>query len=178
MNPSKPTSEMDVLRAEADGKLSRRDGVILREMVNAAKTGTFSDPVFSGVMGAAKQQIEQSLQGPENYGKFFYAFATEYQRMKQAGTLPANALDVRDDKSLISQYLKQYAPTVQEKVQYHMFKNIGANPASLGENGLNIGGAPQGTPAPPRIETKEQFDKLPAGTRYISARDGQTYEKR
>src|SRR5581483_9005027 len=127
----KPTSLNDVLRAQIDGKLSNNDAMILKEMLQNGKNGATTDPVFTGVMGAAKQQIEQSLDGAENYGKFFYGFVREYQKQAQAGTLPPNALDMTDEKSMIRQYLKPYAPSIEEKVRYHLFKNYGSDPSRV-----------------------------------------------
>ncbi|WP_156179939.1 hypothetical protein [Bradyrhizobium sp. LTSPM299] len=184
LSADKPTKMQDILQAQIDNKLSNKDATILKEMIGSGRGSTLSDPVFTGVMGAAKQQIEQSLEGAENYGKFFYGFVRDYQKQAVAGTLQPNALDLRDEKSLISQYVKQYQPSNADKIRYYMFKNLGTDPSTVdfsqvvpravGDMSPGGGSAPA---RPARVTTKDQYDELPVGTHYIG-KDGQTYEKR
>lgn len=171
-NANKPTSLNDVLRAEIDGKLSNRDAMIMKQMLASNEKGAFTDPVFAGVMASAKTQIEESIDGHERYGKFFYSFARDYQTKLAAGTLEPNALDPNDPNSMISKAMGPFKPTPAEKMQYHMLKSVGGLP-----EGVTLPGTPKPGPsvAPPtKVSTPADAEKLKPGTRYQTP-DGKVY---
>ena len=134
MDPNKPTTELDVLRAEADNKLSTRDGAILRAMVHQMGPDLTHDPIVHTAMQGAAERVGQSLlvDGHERFANFMQAFLPQYLKAKRDGTLPPNALDLRDENSLIRQSLKPFEPTAQERMLAHSMRALGgANPGAL-----------------------------------------------
>jgi hypothetical protein len=92
--------------------------------------------------------------------------------------LPANALDLRDENSLISQAAKTFEPTQNELLTARINRSFGgALQLTPPETGVTQPtGVPKVLPGPPvKINTKEERDKLPPGQRYINPEDGKTY---
>ena len=107
------TTEMDIIRGEADGKISRQDGAARLSIIRERDAAPIKDPIFKAALDGAKSQIESTIpgvgrQGVDKFAGFMASFLTEYQRQSRAGTLPPNALDLNDPKSLISQKLAPY----------------------------------------------------------------------
>jgi hypothetical protein len=120
-----PTSNLDILKAEAAGKISRQDGAIRLELVKAREATGNPDPVLQDALRNARNMIEPTILGGALGGQrigqdrsaaFQLKFFTEYQKEKAAGTLPSNALDLNDPKSLISQTLSSYRPSLAQSV--------------------------------------------------------------
>jgi hypothetical protein len=163
---SKPTTELDILRQEADNKLSPRDGTILRAMVKEMGPNLSKDPIIHTAIDAAKERVGETLMvdGHERFANFMQAFLPEYMRQKAAGTLPPNALDLKDEKSLIRQSLKAYEPSASERMYAHTLKSIGATPQSLNLTG------PDRTTAVQSVQNKPPF--VPPQTwEYSASRD-------
>ena len=86
----------------------------MREL--ADDTTGFKDPILTNVLAGAKEQIEGGITGasgkelnPGAYASFYYNFIHNiYMPQRAAGTLPPNALDISDPKSLISQAIAPY----------------------------------------------------------------------
>jgi hypothetical protein len=127
-DPNKPTTETDILKAEAQDKLNNRDGTILRALVKETGPEALRDPVVHAAIGAAEERVGMHLMidGHERYSNFLQQFWPEYLRQKRAGTLPANALDMNDPNSLIRQSLKTWEPTPAERMRAQMLKNLQA----------------------------------------------------
>lgn len=164
-DPEKPLSKLEVLRAEADGKIGSRDGLLMREMIDQRDNGP-KDPVFHTAIDAAKERVGETIlaDGHERFANFMASFWPQYEKARVAGTLPPNALDLKDPSSMISKAIKAYEPTPAEKMQGHVFKSMGIS---------NLGGI---TLPGPRVTTQDEFDKLPSGTNYIGS-DGKPYRK-
>lgn len=165
--PEGQTTEMDVLRAEAAGKLGRTDAERRVQIVRARDADPSSrDPAFKATMDAARAQIELNAGGlkigADKYAAFVQKFLGEYQKQKRAGTLPPNALDMTNPDSLISQSIKGYQLGVGEAVQAN--GGVGAAPA------------PAKAAAPVKIINKAEYDRLAPGTGFIGP-DGKPYVK-
>lgn len=107
-----PVTKIDILRAEATGKLTRSDGEIRAKIIDQ-RDKMPSDPQFKLAMDGAKQLIEGRSAGEKalqsgKYPMFLQQFLSEYQRQKTAGTLPANALSLRDPTSLLNKSMEAY----------------------------------------------------------------------
>lgn len=166
-----PTSAIDILKAEAAGKLSRQDGEIRLQLAKARDAAGNPDPALTNALREARSYIEPfqlpsggggRFVGQNQNAAFQLAFMNEYQKEKAAGTLPANALDINDPKSLISQMMQSYRPPLAKAI--------------MANGGLGIA-APQINQGPARkILTKAQYDALSSGTTFTGA-DGKTYRK-
>lgn len=172
-DPNNPTTETQILEAANRDELDDRARNNLLALRKATDEAPNHDPVYTATLDAAKNIIMQSFEGNENYANFMYSFMPEYKRQKQAGTLKPNALDMSDPTSLISQQMKQFKPSEDQKMRYHIMKNIGTDPSNI----QNFNGKNETTPAAsPTVTTKEQFEKLPSGKTYVGT-DGRKYRK-
>lgn len=169
-NPNQPLTKLEVLRAEADGNLSTRTGNIYREMIDQ-RDGMPHDPVLHAALDGIKERVGETIMadGHERFANAMAAFWPQYAKLKASGSLPPNALDLEDEKSLIRQTIKAYEPKPEERLQGHIFK-------SLGVTGLGGSGVPMPTAPPPKIASKADFDKLSSGAIYIGL-DGKQYRK-
>jgi len=167
-NKDKREIEIEVLKAEAEHKLDAHDGSVLRGLSTALEGQSLKGPIYQTALDGAKERLGFSLMadGHERYANFMATFWPQYLQMKKAGTLPPNALDLKDEKSLIRQAAKPYEPDVRDRFMAHTMKQFG---------GVNPGGGSIGSP-PPTVKTKEDFDRLPSGAAYIG-KDGKTYRK-
>jgi hypothetical protein len=168
-DPDKPTSIVDVRKAEADGHLSTKSGTVLVELIRARDADPIKDPAFKAAIDAARSQIELNAGGikigADKYAAFMQNFMSDYQRQKRAGTLPPNALDLADPNSLISQHMKGRTLGVGEAVTAN--GGVGAAPAAP---------APAKPAAPVKITNKAEYDRLAPGTGFIGP-DGKPYVK-
>lgn len=107
-----PTTKMDILKAEAAGKLTRSDAEIRSKIIDQ-RDKLPSDPQFKLAMDGAKELIEGRSSGEKTlqagkYAAFMQQFLSEYQQQKAAGTLPPNALSLRDPSSMLSKAMEAY----------------------------------------------------------------------
>jgi len=154
--PDNPTSHMDILKAEAAGKLSRQDGQIRMEIAKERDEHPIRDPLFKDAIAAAKDQIEISMPGAgkiggEKFVGFMQKFMGDYLKQSRDGTLPPNALNLDDPESLISQTIKGYRSPLSSSVLSN--GGVGAKPA-----------APVETSLPPvKDRIKDKVYQLPRG---------------
>lgn len=125
-DPNRPTTKLDIMKAEATDKLSTRDGTILKGMVDEMGPELSKDPIIKAAIDAARERVGVNLMenGHERYSNFLQFFLPEYLKEKRDGTLPSNALDLNDEKSLIRQSLKQWEPSQAERLRAHVMKNL------------------------------------------------------
>jgi len=117
--PDNPTTAIDILKAEAAGKLSRQDGTIRMELVKERDQSPIRDPLFKDAIAAAKSLIVlpgSSGVGSEKFVGFMRSFMGEYLKESRAGTLPPNALDLNDPNSLIYKMAKTYGAALSTSV--------------------------------------------------------------
>lgn len=108
-----PTTVMDLRRAQVAGKLSNQDFSMRQGLIKERDAAPIRDPMFKYATDQAKIAIEGVTPADKayaggKYAAFMQSFLSEYLKQSRAGTLPPNALDLNDDKSLISQYLAPY----------------------------------------------------------------------
>ncbi len=129
-----PTSKMDILKAEAAGKLTRADAEIRTKIIDQ-RDKVPTDPQFKFAMDGAKELIEGRTAGEKSmqsgkYAAFMQEFLQEYQRQKAAGTLPPNALSLRDPNSLLSKSMEAYKSPLAAAIS----GNGGVTPAPTPSN--------------------------------------------
>jgi len=115
-----PITKMDILRAEATGKLTRSDGEIRAKIIDQ-RDKMPSDPQFKLAMDGAKQLIEGRTAGEKQlqsgkYAAFMQQFLGDYQRLKAEGTLPPNALSLRDPNSLLNKSMEAYKSPMAQAI--------------------------------------------------------------
>lgn len=126
---NKPLTKSDILGAEARGELSTRTGGIFRQMTDEMGPHLLHDPLVHSAVTAASERVGVGLvgDGHERYANFMQAFWPQYLAQKNAGTLKPNALDLKDETSLIRQSLKAYEPPQADRMMMHMLKSLGVN---------------------------------------------------
>lgn len=139
-DPKNPTTEQQILQKANENRLDAHATSNLLALRKSLDDAPIKDPVFNSTFGAAKAVIEQSLDGQENFGKFAFSFMTAYRDASRSGTLKPGDLDMSKPDSLISKQMEQFKPSVADRTQYFLFKNVGMNPANLDLSG--IGGKP------------------------------------
>src|SRR6266567_766931 len=117
---TQPTKS-EILRAEAEERLSTKTGSILRQWVDADERGITRDKVFKDTLHGARQLIGTDPVGAGRYASFLEDFLPKYQTLKREGKLPDNALNLRDPESLISKSMQQYQrPPAQIMIDHQM----------------------------------------------------------
>lgn len=156
-DPNKPTSEIDILRAAADGKLSAHDTTIMRELVNAVGPQAMKDPIVHQTLAGAGERVGQHVMddGQGRYASFLQSFWPEYLRQKNAGTLKPNALDLKDETSLIRQSMKPFEPTPSQM----MLARTSKAAAALGVN-FEAPVTPTGFVPPPSWQFKRVDNRI------------------
>lgn len=168
-----PTSDVDILKARADDKLDQYDSANLLALHKAVEDRPLTGPIWRDTMESVKGLLGTDPQGHEAFGKFVSAFIPEYQRMSRAGTLPPNALDLRDPNSMISQVMAPYRRTPDQMFIDRLSHGLVA-PGALG-NVPEEGGATRRNLAPPvPVKSIEDAQKLNPGRRYITP-DGKVF---
>jgi hypothetical protein len=110
----KPTTNVDIWKAEVEGKLGRYDAQNLLNLNKAVEEKPLTGPLWHGIMDAVKGQLGNDPVGHEKFGQFVSAFIPEYLRLSRSNTLPPDALDTRNPNSMIS---KMMAPFVRSPMQ-------------------------------------------------------------
>jgi hypothetical protein len=162
-----PTTTLDLMKARADGKISDPSFQAMHGLVTELEQSPIKGPVWDDTIGAVKGELilsnvglpGQDIKGEGNYAQWAQSFIPQYMSMKRAGTLPPNALNVNDPKSMISQSMEPFKRSVAQRAQDY----------------LSVLGGGTSAP-PPTVTTKEAFDALKSGTTYTGA-DGKTYRK-
>lgn len=121
-DPTNPTTEPDILKAEVEGKIAPHDGVPMRQLIASLDEGALKGPVIHDTLAAVKANLTYSMpgmpgrdpKGLEAYSKFVQDFIPKYQAQVRAGTLPLNALDTGDPASMISKSVSQFKRTSKQ----------------------------------------------------------------
>ncbi len=164
-DPDHPTTEMQILDWAARDKLSTRDTTLFREMVHTMGSELQKDPIVHATVaptGAAGERLGVGLMldGHQRYAQFMQQFWPEYMRQKNSPSgLPANALDLKDEKSLIRVSMKQFEPLPDERMRALLMKRL-----------QGIGGDEGAAPAPSKPVTLPPKEKLEDGKLYDTAR--------
>lgn len=170
-DPNKPTTELDLMRAQTAGKLSDHSFQQLSRTVKELAETPLKGPIYQDTMKAVHDALVVNVPGipgkdtvgTGKYAQFVQAFVPQYLAKFRAGTLEPNALDVSDPNSMISKSMEPFKRTPQQRMQDYLALATG------------MGGT--GPAAPPQVSSKEDYDKLDKGTVYISAKDGRRYKK-
>ena len=133
-----PTTKLDVMKAEGEHKLSSSDAKIRMGLIDQ-RDKMPTDPQYKFAMDGAKELIDGRTPGEKmmqsgKYAAFMQDFLQQYQQQKAAGTLPPDALSLRNPNSLISKTMESY-------------KSPLANAIS-GNGGVAPAAAPSNVPAP------------------------------
>lgn len=170
-DPTRPTTEIDIMRAEVEGKIAPHDGTIMRQMVQHTEQSGTKSEAFKDTLSAAKATLTYSMpgipgkdpKGMESYARFVQDFMPKYQAAVRAGTLPPNALDMSDPKSMISQSIKQFKRDPKQLLtdRIEEMRGIGVNLSDETITGVQTVDAP---PVPPaaRREVGKVYE-LPKG---------------
>jgi hypothetical protein len=121
----RPTTDVDILNAAANEKLDPHATSVLLQLHKAIEETPLKGPIYHDTLQAVKGITGDSPQGHERFAKFVQTFVPEYIRQKKAGTLPPDALDLRDENSLISKALKPYRPDAKQQMEERIMKNLG-----------------------------------------------------
>jgi hypothetical protein len=184
-DPANPLTLPDLMKAHAQRQLSDRDFNNLHNSVKELEQTPLHGPIFQDTMAAAKARLTYTIPGVPGkdpngsaaYASFAQDFLHQYLDAYRTGTLPPDALSLRNPDSMISKAMEPYKRSASELLRDRI-EELGG----LGTPGAASGGAP--APAPggvskpplPTITTKEQFDKLPRGANFIDA-DGKAWVK-
>lgn len=180
-DPNNPTTVIDLMRARAKGELSDHTFTMMHGMVKEMEESPLKGPIYQDAMTAAKERLGTGvmMDGHQRYLSFVQTFLPEYLRQQRAGTLPADALDMKNPNSLISKSLQSFQPTPQELLKAHMLKNLqGAATGDLPGFGSpeprKVGDVPVpaalgGVAALQYNPTKKQWRDQASGTVYDSA---------
>lgn len=154
-SPDNPTTLPQLMRAQADGKINDHTFNTMKGLVNELQTTPLKGPIWQNTMTAVKDSLivnvpglpGKDVPGIVNYANFMQTFVPEYLAKYRAGTLPSNALDVRDPNSMISQAMAPFKRTPADRMRDY----VG------GAGGLGSTAAPQMTrmvgdvPVPPAL---------------------------
>lgn len=142
-----PTTRVDILRAEADHKLSAHDATSMHELTTELEQSPLKGPMWEDTMKAAHAALTYSMpgmpgkdpKGEQAFASFVQNFIPDYLRKARAGTLPPDALNMNDPNSLISKSLSQFQRSPTQRLQDR-----------IGELG-GIGEAPAAASTPPAV---------------------------
>lgn len=146
----KPTTTLDLMKARADGKISDHTFQAYHGLVQELEQSPLKGPVWQDTIGAVKGELILSnvglpgkdITGEGNYAKWAQTFIPQYLAKSRAGTLPPNALDVKDPNSLISQSMAPFKRTVQQRAQDYLSVLSGGNSSSTPAPARRVGDVP------------------------------------
>jgi len=123
-SPDKPTTTIDLMRARAKGQISDHTFTVMNGLVKELQETPLKGPIYTNTMKAAHSALVltgvgipgKDDKGEQNYALFVQHFIPQYLAATRAGTLPANALDVNDPKSMISQAMEPFKRTVTQRI--------------------------------------------------------------
>jgi hypothetical protein len=150
-DPSRPTTVLDIIKAETDGKLSHTDAVNMRENVERLESGPLKGPVWQATAAAVKDSLIVNVPGMpgkdnvgvQNYSTFMQSFIPQYLAKSRAGTLQPNALDTKDPSSMISQAMAPFRRSASDRMADYVSQSggIGGAPTKPAETRM-IGDVP------------------------------------
>jgi hypothetical protein len=180
----KPTTEIDILKAETEHKISSQDSQNLLKLHSALQDKTLKGPIWQDTMKAVHADLTGQLVnlpgahdavGEAAYAGFLQSFIPKYLEMERAGTLPANALDINNPKSLLSEAMAPFKRSPAQKMQ-QMMDQFG-----------DLGGAQTQQPAAVKTETTQSVPPSLRGiaslehnkdwTRFRDQATGKMYDK-
>src|SRR5262249_54528436 len=137
------TTRAEILSAAAQHKLDAHDTSAALALLHELRQGPITDPIFQEKLKAVKGMlgVDVMTDGHDRYSNFLQAFIKPYLRLPENERM--DALDTRNENSLISKALKGLRPTDEQLLLAHMTKRYG----------IDLGaGAPVGLPpvTPPR----------------------------
>jgi hypothetical protein len=165
-----PTSEIELMRAQVKGQLSKDDFTSMHQMVKTLQESPLKGPVWKDTMDAVKSDLIVSVPGipgkdtvgTNNYAKFAQSFIPQYLVASRAGTLQPNALDIKDPESMISKAMAPFRRTQSQRMSDYI----------SAAGGLTVGGGSQEPTKPSteaaRPKSKAERDALPRGTKYVA----------
>jgi hypothetical protein len=113
---SNPKASLDdaktaIAKAEISKDLTPQTAAQMRQL--ATDLRNINDPLLTKSMESAKAIVQPKFGAePDAFAKFYYDFIhNQYQPAKIAGTLPPNALDMNDPKSMISMAIDKAKPS-------------------------------------------------------------------
>lgn len=123
-DPDKPTTRIDLMKAQTAGKLSDHSFTAMERLVTELEQAPLKGPVWQATAAAVKDSLIVSVpgipgkdtKGTENYSSFMQSFIPQYLAKSRAGTLPPNALDVKDPNSMISQAMAPFKRTPSQRM--------------------------------------------------------------
>lgn len=163
-----PTTTVDIMRAEVQGKLSKDDSASMRRLVGELEQSPLKGDVWKSTMAAAKDQLIVQVPGIpgkddvgiQNYAKFVQSFVPQYLAASRAGTLQPNALDTNDPKSMISQAMAPFKRSKAQRMQDYVAGMGGISGQGEQVLGVQTTNLP---PAPPPQRTIGQLYDTPRG---------------
>jgi hypothetical protein len=169
-DPDKPTTRVDLMKAQINGKLSNQDFASMERLVTTLEQQPLGSEPFKETMKAAEGTLTYAMPGMPgkdptgltNYSRFVQSFLPQYLQQTRAGTLPPNALDLSDPNSLISKSIAPYKRTPAQMLADRI-KEVQI-----------LGNDSAATPsvAPVKVATPADAAKLTPGTHYVTP-DGQ-----
>lgn len=186
-DPNNPTKLIDLQRANVENKITTRTYNAMHQLLTTLEDTPLKGPVMHDTLAAVKASLTYSMpgmpgrdpKGLENYAKFMQAFIPEYQRQSRANTLPANALDTKDPKSLISQTMAPFKRTTKQIIadRVEELSSLAEQTNLTGPNKdstiVSITDAPP-TPIIPKGMTIEQAVKTYGSGKTVRLPDGRT----
>jgi hypothetical protein len=132
-----PTTTLDLMKARAQGKISDQTFQAYHGLVQELEQSPLKGPVWQDTVAAVKGELVLSnvglpgkdIPGETNYAKWAQTFIPQYLAKSRAGTLPPNALDVKDPTSMISQSMAPFKRTVAQRAQDYLATLGGVAPA-------------------------------------------------
>lgn len=173
-DPTKPTTEVDLMRANIEGKLAPHDFAAMHQLQKALDETPLKGEVMKDTMSAVKASLTYTMpglpgkdpKGLQNYSAFVQAFVPQYLAASRAGTLKPNALDTRDPNSMISQAMAPFKRSTKQLIDDRVQEMSTFSDKNMtGENttitGTSVTNAEPIPPAPQR-ETGKVYE-LPKG---------------
>lgn len=116
-DPNKPTTNIDILKADAADKLSPGSRKRLLDLQKALDADPIREPIFKAKLLDVKAQISPRVNGvnlgePGAYEHFVSDFTEKYMAARRAGTLEPDALDLKNPNSMISKAMAPYKSNV------------------------------------------------------------------
>lgn len=137
-------ARIKIMQAEVDHKLTPQTANMMRQLSTELESGPIKEPIYGKTMVDASKQIGIDEVGKEHFANFQLDFMSQYLAAKRAGTAPANALDVKDPKSMISQAMKPYMRDAMTRARDLALSRAGFGPnGNLGDiTGIDVKEAP------------------------------------
>lgn len=122
-DPDHPTTRIDLMKAQVAGKLSNNSFQSMERLVSDLEQSPLKGPIWSATAAGVKERlIRTDLRtgdkiGADNYSSFIGDFVPKYLAATREGKLPANALDLNNPSSMISQSLAPYQQSMQDRLR-------------------------------------------------------------